>query len=162
MSTANRISWPRWAAGLALAASLTACGGGGDNSTTHTLMGPDARSQILAAAPKAADTPYCYASAPVLSAIQFGAAQDARVIVGSSVSAVVLLSNDGTDVHSAQWSWGDGSSSPGTVGAVAPQGQASGDHVYSQPGTYTVAATLGDSCSSATVTGTVVVVASGG
>ncbi len=48
------------------------------------------------------------------------------------------------DTHTADWIWGDGTTSTGTVTENAGSGQISGSHVYQIPGVYTVSLTVTD------------------
>lgn len=48
------------------------------------------------------------------------------------------------DTHTASFTWGDGTSSPGTVVEAAGSGAASGEHTYAAPGTYVVTVTVTD------------------
>jgi len=62
--------------------------------------------------------------------------------VGTAVNASAGFSDPGTgDTHTAEWDWGDGSTSAGTVGSgtVGPN-----SHTYTTPGVYTVKLTVTD------------------
>jgi hypothetical protein len=48
------------------------------------------------------------------------------------------------DTHTAVFSWGDGTTSPGTVTEAAGTGAAEAAHAYAAPGTYTVTVTITD------------------
>jgi hypothetical protein len=48
------------------------------------------------------------------------------------------------DTHTATWSWGDGKTSDGRVAEVRGLGAASGEHVYTRSGTYTITLTVRD------------------
>jgi hypothetical protein len=48
------------------------------------------------------------------------------------------------DTHTAQWDWGDGSQSSGTVDETGGSGSAAGTHAYDTPGVYTVMLDLTD------------------
>lgn len=50
-----------------------------------------------------------------------------------------------SDTHTATINWGDGLASPGTVTETNGSGIATGDHVYTSPGVYTVSISLSDS-----------------
>ena len=48
------------------------------------------------------------------------------------------------DTHTAVFSWGDGTTSPGTVTGAAGTGAAQANHAYAAPGTYTITVTITD------------------
>ncbi|MFN8470018.1 MAG: ExeM/NucH family extracellular endonuclease [Caldilineaceae bacterium] len=48
------------------------------------------------------------------------------------------------DVHTANWTWGDGTSSDGNVLDGAGSGSVTGSHTYATPGVYTVVLTVSD------------------
>jgi len=48
------------------------------------------------------------------------------------------------DTHTAEWDWGDTSTSPGTVTQTAEGGNVTGGHTYDTPGVYTVKLTVED------------------
>lgn len=48
------------------------------------------------------------------------------------------------DTHTAVFSWGDGTTSPGTVTGAAGTGAAEANHTYAAPGTYTITVTITD------------------
>ena len=55
----------------------------------------------------------------------------------------ILFSADFTDpgvldTHTAQWDWGDGTSSAGTVNETNGSGTVNGSYGYSAPGVYTI------------------------
>jgi hypothetical protein len=54
---------------------------------------------------------------------------------------------DVSDTHTAIWSWGDGSTSTGSVTENSGTGQIYGTHVYATPGIYTISVTVADSFS---------------
>ena len=69
---------------------------------------------------------------------------------------------DPGDSHQAVWSWGDGSTTVGTVSEARGTGSVSGQHAFRKNGSYTVRLTLTDSSGkSTTVQRTVVVCATG-
>ena len=64
---------------------------------------------------------------------------------GSAVSVGASFADPGTnDTHTASVSWGDTTSSPGTVTETAGSGSVSRSHTYSAPGLYTVIVTVTD------------------
>ncbi len=70
---------------------------------------------------------------------------DHAIAAGTSVS----LSADFTDpnpadVHTAVWTWGDGTTSPGVISESDGYGTASATHVYKSAGMYTVSLSLTD------------------
>ncbi|HUF09029.1 MAG TPA: PKD domain-containing protein, partial [Rhodothermales bacterium] len=74
------------------------------------------------------------------------------VVAGASISATAFFTDpDGaTDVHTAIWNWGDGTTStgaviePGIVGEPDEYGEVAGSHTYDTPGVYTVSVTVSD------------------
>ncbi len=61
--------------------------------------------------------------------------------VGTDVTGSATFTDvDAGDTHSATWTWGDGATSTGTVGAST----VSGTHAYAAPGVYTVELALSD------------------
>lgn len=71
------------------------------------------------------------------------------------VNAALTFSAAFTDVdlgetHTASWTWGDGSQDSGTVSQGKGCGNVSAQHVYRQPGTYTVSLTVTDSAGRST------------
>jgi hypothetical protein len=74
--------------------------------------------------------------APVIQPIVTGLAP---VPVGTNVTATAAFS-DVCGTHTGTWTFGDGASGAATVSA----GSASGSHVYTTPGVYTLTLTLGD------------------
>lgn len=67
------------------------------------------------------------------------------VAVGELVHASLQFSDPGVlDTHSAEWDWGDGTTSAATVIEADGSGVATGSHVYSAPGLYTVTVILVD------------------
>ena len=50
-----------------------------------------------------------------------------------------------TDVHTAEWAWGDGTSSSGLVGELGGSGTVDGSHSYTRAGLYTLGLTVTDS-----------------
>jgi len=61
-----------------------------------------------------------------------------------ALPAVAFTDPGAADTHTASIYWGDGRSSPGVVTQDAGSGTVSGAHVYSSPGTYTIAVTVTD------------------
>jgi PKD repeat protein len=67
------------------------------------------------------------------------------VEVGTPVEASASFSDPGTaDTHYAEWDWGDGSTSPGTVNEMNGSGSVSGSHTYTAAGVYSVKLTVTD------------------
>ncbi len=67
------------------------------------------------------------------------------VELGTLVTASVGFTDPGIlDTHTAQWDWGDGSTSAGTVVETGGSGTVTGDHTYTEPGVYTVTVTVTD------------------
>ncbi|HXV71061.1 MAG TPA: PKD domain-containing protein, partial [Acidimicrobiia bacterium] len=67
------------------------------------------------------------------------------VVVGETVHASLEFSDPGVlDTHSAEWDWGDGTTSAATITEANGTGVATGTHVYSAPGLYTLTVTLVD------------------
>lgn len=67
------------------------------------------------------------------------------VEVNTAVSAsAAFVDQDVTDVHTATWDWGDGTTSAGIVSEADGSGAVDGSHVYSSPGVYPVSVTITD------------------
>jgi len=67
------------------------------------------------------------------------------VAVGAPVDASAPFTDpDMLDTHSVVWDWGDGVTSAGDISESSGSGVASGSHIYTTPGIYTVQATLQD------------------
>jgi uncharacterized repeat protein (TIGR01451 family) len=65
--------------------------------------------------------------------------------IGSAMGASANFVDEGIlDTHTATWSWGDGSTSPGTVSEVGGSGSVTGTHTYAEAGVYTVSVTVVD------------------
>lgn len=65
--------------------------------------------------------------------------------VGADVSLSAAFTDVHRDAHSATFSWGDGSISPGSVNEANGVGRIDGSHVYSVAGNYEVTVTLRNS-----------------
>ena len=61
--------------------------------------------------------------------------------VGTAIEANASFTDEVDDTYTAVWSWGDSSTSEGTVN----EGAVSGSHTYTTPGVYTVTVTVTDS-----------------
>jgi parallel beta-helix repeat protein len=80
--------------------------------------------------------------APVVGGIT-GPADPAEVAASVEVSAA--FTDPGVpDTHTAEWDWGDGSTSAGTVQETDGSGTVTGSHSYATPGVYTVTLTVTD------------------
>jgi len=67
------------------------------------------------------------------------------VQVNSVINASASFTDPGVvDSHTASWNWGDGTSSPGTVGESNGSGAVGGSHAYAQAGVYTITLTVTD------------------
>ena len=73
------------------------------------------------------------ASAPAVGAI---VAPIDPVQVGTAVSATSAFADADSTAHTALWSWGDGTTSPGTVAFASGSGTVTGSHTYAQAGVY--------------------------
>ncbi len=62
------------------------------------------------------------------------------VAVGTTTSASANYAHPGNGITTAIWTWGDGTTSAGTVGSAT----VTGTHAYTMPGIYLVAVTLAD------------------
>ncbi|MBI4550758.1 MAG: DUF5011 domain-containing protein [Candidatus Latescibacteria bacterium] len=67
------------------------------------------------------------------------------ISVNTPITASASFSDPGTpDTHTAEWSWGDGTTSAGTVTETNGSGAVSGTHAYTTAGVYTVKLTVTD------------------
>ena len=67
------------------------------------------------------------------------------VPVNAAINASASFTDVGTaDTHTAQWNWGDTTSSAGTVTETEGSGSVSGSHTYSAPGIYVLRLTVTD------------------
>ncbi|MBI4550635.1 MAG: PKD domain-containing protein, partial [Candidatus Latescibacteria bacterium] len=67
------------------------------------------------------------------------------ISVNTPITASAPFADPGTpDTHTAEWSWGDGTTSAGTVTETNGSGSVSGDHTYTTAGVYTVTLTVTD------------------
>ena len=64
--------------------------------------------------------------------------------INSPVTASATFSDSASDMHTAVWDWGDGSTSSGTVNETNGSGSVSDNHTYTNFGTYTVTLTVTD------------------
>ena len=65
------------------------------------------------------------------------------------VDTVINVSGNFTDpgfldTHTAEWHWGDSTTSPGTISEVNGSGNVTGSHAYTEPGVYTVSLNVTD------------------
>jgi predicted extracellular nuclease len=61
------------------------------------------------------------------------------VLIGTAVNASVPFTDpDALDTHTAVWTWGDGTTSTGTVTEDTGTGTIAGQHSYTTPGLYTI------------------------
>ncbi len=78
--------------------------------------------------------------------------------LGTPVALTASFTDKGTnDTHTATISWGDSSSSTGTVTQSVGSGSVAGSHTYTTAGMYTVTVTVNDGVTSGTNTTTVVI-----
>ncbi|MBI4320123.1 MAG: carboxypeptidase regulatory-like domain-containing protein [Chloroflexi bacterium] len=67
------------------------------------------------------------------------------VSVRTVITFTVRFTDPGVlDTHMAVWDWGDGTTSPGTVGEVNGSGSVTGTHAHASAGLYTVKVTVTD------------------
>jgi YVTN family beta-propeller protein len=67
------------------------------------------------------------------------------VQVGTNINTSAnFTDSDVSEVHTAEWDWGDGSTSPGTVSETNGSGSVTGSHPYTTAGVYTVTLTVTD------------------
>ena len=65
--------------------------------------------------------------------------------VGAAISVTADFTDQTAgDTHTAEWDWGDGSTSPGTVTESEGSGTVTGDHTYATAGVHTVRLTVTD------------------
>lgn len=81
-------------------------------------------------------------AAPVVGQIT---APTDSVAVNIAVSASADFSDAGVlDTHTAEWAWGDGTTSAGVVTETGGSGSVTGSHAYNVPGVYTLVLTVTD------------------
>jgi len=67
------------------------------------------------------------------------------VQVNTEVNASADFTDPGVlDTHTAEWDWGDGNTSAGTVTETDGSGSVTGSHIYTTPGVYTIRLTVTD------------------
>ena len=72
-------------------------------------------------------------------------APSAPITAGTPISVSAAFTDPGVlDTHSAEWNWGDGSTSAGVVSESNGSGSVAGSHTYAAPGAYTVTLTVTD------------------
>jgi VCBS repeat-containing protein len=81
------------------------------------------------------------ASAPALGAI---VAPVDPLQVGAVVAVTAAFEDADSTEHGATWTWGDGTTSPGTIAFAAGSGTVTGSHAYLQPGVYRVGLAVTD------------------
>lgn len=80
--------------------------------------------------------------APTLDAIT---APIDPILVDTEIEASASFTDPGTaDAHTAEWDWGDGTKSEGTVTEADGSGTVTGSHSYTTPGVYTIKLTVTD------------------
>jgi hypothetical protein len=85
---------------------------------------------------------------PTITAIEFPADPYQK---GTTVSVTGSFTDpDTADTHTAQWNWGDGTSSTGIVTKSGNTGSVTGSHIFNNPGIYTVSLIVTDSKSAST------------
>jgi parallel beta-helix repeat protein len=67
------------------------------------------------------------------------------VAVNTLISVSASFSDDPDDTHTANWTWGDGQTTAGTVTEDAGSGTVTGTHYYTAAGVYTLTLTVTDS-----------------
>lgn len=67
------------------------------------------------------------------------------VLINGTVNTTANFTDPDTgDTHTALWSWGDSTTSPGVVTEANGSGSVTGSHIYTAPGSYTVTLTVTD------------------
>ena len=70
---------------------------------------------------------------------------DPAPVAGTLVQFSAPFTDPGSlDTHTAQWTWGDGTSGAGAVSEAGGNGTVTGSHTYAAAGTYTVTCTVTD------------------
>jgi hypothetical protein len=65
--------------------------------------------------------------------------------VGTAITASAAFTDGGApDTFTATWDWGDGTTSAGSITPSADGGAVEDQHIYGQPGTYTIELTVAD------------------
>ena len=152
-------------AAIAIAAMLSACGGGDPQSTSENLAAPASRSYKLIVVVPPPDSD-CTATTLAVSNIDFGqagwAGDDAPsdpVVVNTAIPVALSFKGSAVDTHTVDWAWGDGVAAtvPGLVAESGGVGFATQTHAYAAAGVYTVSATVTNRCAKASVDRLVVV-----
>ena len=107
----------------------------GTTTVTVTAMDAAGNQSSCSTTLKVIDT-----TPPALGAIS--APMDPLGIQSGITASASFTDNCGP--HSAVWNWGDGSTSPGTVAEANGSGSATGSHVYTAAGVYTLKLTVTD------------------
>lgn len=150
---------------IAIAVWIAGCGGGGSDQSANSPTVSASKMRAFALA-TATPPPVCQSTTPVLTNIDFGQAgwtgndsPGAPVAVDTAVPLSLTFTDAGsTDVHTAQWVWGDGSiNGEGVVTETSGAGTVANSHSFAASGLYTISATVADACASATVTRQIVV-----
>ncbi len=121
-------------------------------TTTATAASPPGTYPITAALGSLTATNYAFAFlngtltiinvAPTVGAITAPLAPQA---MGTTINASANFTDPGIlDTHTALWTWGDGSSSPGAVAETNGSGSVTGSHVYATDGVFTISLTVTD------------------
>jgi hypothetical protein len=67
------------------------------------------------------------------------------VPIGTNINTTSPFTDPGTDdTHTAIWTWGDGTSSPGAVSEISGSGDVDGSHTYNDAGEYVIKLTVTD------------------
>jgi Tol biopolymer transport system component len=70
---------------------------------------------------------------------------DAPRQVNTGINVYASFTDTGfTDIHTAVWDWGDGTTDPGIVNEASGEGTVTGSHIYTNPGVYSVSLTVTD------------------
>lgn len=154
-------------AGIAIAIWVAGCGGGGSEDDQSRIASPASASKKQRLSLAVVGTPpVCQSTNPAVTNINFGQAgwtgddsTSAPVATNSLVPVSLTFTDAGlTDVHTAQWLWGDGEPNGlGVVTEASGTGSAANSHSFKESGLYTISATVADACASTTITRQLVV-----